>query len=63
LTKALGASYYTYMSKVTTVCMVCSTVLVQGVPGAPLSHGVGICCWASYRASLGLKVKPFPVAA
>lgn len=38
----------------TTVCMVCGKVLVLGVPGAPVSHGLGPECLDAYRKSMGL---------
>ena len=50
------------MENVTTVCMVCNAVLVQGPPNTEVSHGIGPCCWASYRAKMGLKPRPFPYA-
>jgi hypothetical protein len=46
--------------KITTVCSVCKAVLKDGGPNAPVSHGIGRCCWDEYRQSLGLKPKPYP---
>ena len=46
--------------KPTKVCMVCKAVLEPGDPGAPISHGIGPCCWDAYRAAHGLKARPYP---
>jgi len=38
----------------------CGRVITVGSLGAPLSHGIGPCCWAPYRAAYGLAPRPYP---
>lgn len=48
------------------LCMCCGRVMQAARPGAealPPSHGLGRCCWASYRAESGLREAPYPVEA
>ena len=49
-------------SHIKTVCCMCQ-VLLSGLADAPeTSHGIGPCCWAAFRSSLGLAPSPFPAA-
>ena len=47
----------------TTRCLQCHAVLQAAQPGHeadPVSHALGACCYAAYRAGLCLAAKPFP---
>jgi len=49
-----------------TLCIQCKGLIRPAQPGhesEPASHGLGPCCWAAYRAGLGLPAKPFPQVA
>jgi hypothetical protein len=46
-----------------TLCCRCRGVIRPAAPGHeqdPVSHGIGRCCWAAYRAELGLPARPTP---
>lgn len=46
-----------------TLCQCCSAVLVDAppLPDGRVSHGIGRCCWDSFRAKCGLAPAPFPM--
>lgn len=40
-------------------CCVCKRITEEG--GEPVSDGIGVCCWASYRQRCGLPPGHYPV--
>jgi len=51
------------VAPIRTVCMSCKAHLSGPRDAAQVSHGIGPCCWESYRAKFGLKPAPFPCMA
>ena len=45
------------------ICCECRGVIAVGDPGFPGdgdTHGIGPCCWDSFRAANGLAARPYP---
>jgi hypothetical protein len=46
--------------RITRMCQYCQAVLEPGDPGAPVSHGIGPCCWDHALKINGLPPRPYP---